>query len=66
MGTLFLNSCLHGLQKINCYNTGFFKLLASTWIGPKFCGNLKNKVQVLECKWNIFASIWIFFQAPQY
>jgi hypothetical protein len=38
----------------------------STWIGPKICHNLKNKVQVLESKWKVFASIWFFFQAPQY
>jgi hypothetical protein len=59
-GTLFINSCLHGLQKLNYYNH-VLKLLASTWIRLKICGNLKNKVQVLENRWNAFASIWIIF-----
>ncbi len=36
LGTLFLKSCLHGLQKLNFYNH-VFELLASTWIGPKIC-----------------------------
>jgi hypothetical protein len=45
LGTLFLNSCLHGLQKLNCYNHVSLKLFTNTWIGFKICGNLKNKVQ---------------------
>jgi len=41
----------------------FFKQLASTWIGPKICGSLKNKVQILQ----IFYKYLVFFQgAPQY
>lgn len=44
-----------------------FKLLKSTWNEPKICGSLKKKVQVLESRCNVFASIWFFFQlAPQY
>jgi len=65
-GTSFLNSCFHGLQKLNYYNHVFFKLFANTWIGPKIYGSLKNKIQVLESEWNVFASIWFFFQTPQY
>jgi hypothetical protein len=30
LGTLFFNSCLHGLQKLNYYNNVFLKLFAST------------------------------------
>jgi hypothetical protein len=60
LSTLFLNSCSHGLQKLNYYDHVFFKL-ANIWIGPKICGNLKNKVQILESRWNVFANIWFFF-----
>jgi len=65
LGTLFINFCLHRLQKLNVIIM-FLKLLVSTWIGPKIHGSLKNKVQVFESRWNVFASIWFFFQAPQY
>jgi hypothetical protein len=48
-GTLFLNSCLHELQKLNCYNhVSLHYLQVLELIEPKICGNLKNKVQVLE------------------
>jgi hypothetical protein len=40
----------------------FFRVLASTWIIFKICDNLKNKIQVFENKWNVFASIWLFFK----
>ncbi len=56
---------MHGLQKLNCYNY-VFKLRANTWIEQKICGSLKNKIQVLESKWNVFANIWYSFQALQY
>jgi hypothetical protein len=66
-GTLFLNSCLHELQKLNCYNhVSLHYLQVLELIEPKICGNLKNKVQVLENRWKVFANIWFCFHAPQY
>jgi hypothetical protein len=44
----------------------FLKATCKYLIGPKICGSLKNKVQVFESRWNVFASISFFFQAPQY
>jgi len=49
------------LSHSNCYNHVFKFLFANIWIGPKICGSLKNKVQVLENWWNVFVSIWFFF-----
>jgi hypothetical protein len=43
----------------------FLKVLASIWFGPKICGNLKNKVQILESRWNVL-QVLVFFQPFQY
>jgi hypothetical protein len=37
----------------------FFTLLASTWIKPKICDNLKNKIQVFENE--MFLQVFFFF-----
>ncbi len=59
MDTLFFNFCLHELQKLNYYNH------ASTWIKPKICDNLKNKIQVFENE--MFLQVFFFFfHAPWY
>jgi len=57
----FHNSCLHGIQKLNCYNHVFKNYLQVLELDLNFV-----VIQVLESKWNIFTSIWFFFQAPQY
>jgi hypothetical protein len=52
---------LHELQKINCYTHVFLHYLQVLELVGLGCGSLKNKVQVLESRWNVFASIWVFF-----
>jgi hypothetical protein len=41
-------------------------LCCNVWIGLKISGNLKNKIQVFESRWNVFASIWFFKKTLQY
>jgi len=65
LGTLFLNSCLHELQKLNCYNHVLLKYFQVLELNLKFVIVFK-KVQVFKNKWYVFANIWVFFQAPQY
>jgi hypothetical protein len=36
MGTLFINFCLHGFQKLNCYNHVFKKYLQILELDLKF------------------------------
>ncbi len=57
---------MHELQKLNCYNHVFFKCLQVLELDLKFVAVKKKVVQVFESRWNVFASIWFFFQAPQY
>jgi hypothetical protein len=65
LGTLFLNSCLHELQKLNCYNHVFLKVFSSIGIEPKICSSFFKSLG-LKNKWYVFANIWFFLQAPQY
>jgi len=61
-GILIINSCMHGFQKLNCYNHVFKNYLQVLELDIKICGSLKNKFQVFENRWNTFASFWIFFK----
>jgi len=44
----------------------FFKVLTSIWIQPKICGGLKNKVQILESKRNVFANVMYILKSKWY
>ncbi len=59
MGTSFLDSCLHGLPKVNSYNHVFLNYLQVFELDLKFVVVLKSKVQVFESKLNIFASFFL-------
>jgi hypothetical protein len=58
--TLFLNSCLHRLQKLNCYKHVFLNYLIGTWIGLKFVVVWKIKFKYLKvCE--SFLQIYIYY-----
>jgi hypothetical protein len=48
LDTSFLNSCAHGLQKLNCYNHVFFKYLQLFELNLKFMTIWKIKVKYLK------------------
>jgi hypothetical protein len=50
LGRLFLNSCLHELQKLNYYNHDFLYYLQVLELDLKFVTKLKNKIQILESR----------------
>jgi len=60
LGTLFLNSCLHEFQKLNCYNYVFSHYLQILELNLK-CDNLKNKVQIFKKVGEMFLQIFGFF-----
>jgi hypothetical protein len=47
LGTLFLNSCLHEFQKLNCYNHVFLHYLQVLELDLRF---VVNKIQIFESR----------------
>jgi hypothetical protein len=48
LGTLFLNLCLHGLQKLSCYNHVFLHYLQVLEFDLKFVTTWKIKFEYLK------------------
>jgi hypothetical protein len=59
-GTLFLNSCLHGLQKLNYYNHIFLSYLQVLELDLKFMAVRKTKFKYLKVS-EMFLQIFGFF-----
>jgi len=59
-GTLFLNFCLHGLQKLNCYNHVFLSYLQVLELDFKFVTVWKIKFKYLKVG-EIFLQVFGFF-----
>ncbi len=57
-GILILNSCLHGFQKLNCYNHVFKNYLQVFELDQKFVTIWKIKLKYLKTS-EIF--LWVFF-----
>jgi hypothetical protein len=60
LGTLFLNSCLHGLQKLNYYNHVFLTYLQKFELDLKFVVVWKIKFKYLKVG-EIFSQVFGFF-----
>jgi hypothetical protein len=60
LGTLFLNSCLHGLQKLNCYNHVFLSYLQVLELDLKFVAVWKIKFKYLKIG-EMFLQVFDFF-----
>jgi hypothetical protein len=60
LGTLFLNFCLHGLQKLNCYNHVFKNYLQVLELDPKFMAVSKIKFKYLKVS-EMFLRVFGFF-----
>jgi hypothetical protein len=65
LGVLFLNFCLHELQKLNFYNHGFLHYLQVLELDLEFVVAWKMKFKYLKvCE--IFWKYLAFFPTPQY
>jgi hypothetical protein len=60
LGVLFLNSCLHGLQKLNFYNHVFKSYLQVLKLDLKFVVVRKIKFKYLKVN-EIFLQVYILF-----
>jgi hypothetical protein len=61
LGTLFLNSCLHELQKLNCYNHVLLHYLQVLELDLKFVVVWKIKFKYLKVS-EMFLQVFGFFQ----
>ncbi len=69
LGILILNSCLHGFQKLNCYNHVFKNYLQVFELDLKFVTIWKIKFKYLKIgEIFLYVFFWFLFscQAPQY
>jgi len=62
LGKLFINSCLHGLQKLNCYNHVFENYLKVLELNPKFVAVSKIKFKYLKVS-EMFLQVFGFFSS---
>jgi hypothetical protein len=62
LGTLFFNLCLHGLQKLNCYNHVFLSYLQVLELDLKFVTVWKKKYKYLKVD-EMFLQIFGFFSS---
>jgi hypothetical protein len=66
LGKLFLNSCLHGLQKLNYYNHVFLNYLQVLEIDLKRVAIWKIKFKYLKIGEMFLQVFGFFFQTLQY
>jgi len=60
LGTLFLNSCLHALQKLNYYNHVLKNYLQVLELDPKFVAVSKIKFKYMKIS-EMFLQVFSFF-----
>jgi hypothetical protein len=60
LGTLFFNPCLHGPQKLNCYNHVFLSYLQVLELNLKFVTIWKIKFKYLKVG-EMFLQVFGFF-----